>query len=294
MEDQNRETAQPSGALTNAQEAVIVAINRNLLLPLNDLVALAQEFVAPDISLGAVANCLKKHKEAETAPPQVAVDTQQYQFETFKSYDMGFMHINVDQLPGPTDSADERFLFVATDLATRWSYCEITDSKTPEFACEFLYRLGKAVPFKISRVATENSPTFTNTLNGQKSSGEHKFQEACKRLDIQHVLTRKMGSRIDGSIAIDQWRQAIQQGKHFLPDETLQSILTRYQTLYNEQVPQNGLGQITPVAAIASWQKAESRTMRTKKAFKLSGLQLLLIWVVWIAVALFFASRAMQ
>jgi hypothetical protein len=289
MPDHPKNPAQPKSALTTSQEAIIIALSNNLLLPLNDLLLVAQEFLHPDISLSALANCLKKQKHSN----QQHNEDEQHQYETFKSYDLGFIHINVEKLPVILEKR-QRYLFIATDRATHWAYSEIFDACETASAVDFLHRLSKAAPFTISRVITEKSPIFTHGLDEKKPSQEHDFAQLCKKLDIQHLLTKASGSGIENILDHDEWLSSVQESKHFVSGETLEESLKRYQSIYNDKIPQINLGRISPAQALEKWHKAESETMRTKKTFKISGTQLLIIWVVWVSIALIFASQAMQ
>lgn len=47
--------------LTSARELVVIALRTTLLLPTDDLLAVAREFVNPALSRGALGRCLRRH-----------------------------------------------------------------------------------------------------------------------------------------------------------------------------------------------------------------------------------------
>jgi hypothetical protein len=290
MEKQSLKPAQESGNLTKTQEIIIIALSKNLLLPLNDLLVVVQAFLKPGITLSTLANCLKEQKT--TADKGHLAEDDQHQYKAFKSYDLGFVHINVGKLPIIKAGEPQAYLFIAVDRATHWVYSEVLDENDTLSAIEFLYRLGKAVPFKITRVLTEKNSTFAFLSDEPESVGKHQFEQACNRLDIQHLITRQSG--VDSYDLIDQNEllSSLEENGYFKPGQTLRETIEQYQAIYNEQIPQINLGHISPAQALERWLKMESETLRTKKAFKISGTQLLIIWIVWIAITLFFASQA--
>ncbi|MBF0454098.1 MAG: IS481 family transposase [Magnetococcales bacterium] len=281
--------------LTATQEAIALALSKNLLLPLNDLLVVVQAFVHPNISLSALARCLRKHKTAAGKEVSTQGDESQLHYQTFKSYDVGFIHLNSEPLPALTDGQEERSLLIATDRATHWVYCEVCDTLETTAPTAFLHRLAEVAPFKITRVLTEESERFTDGSRERKPTGLHPFDVACKKWDIQHLLAEPTPPTLK-QISADpaSFLDAIKQSRYFQPDENLDETLKRYVTLYNEEIAQINLDHATPSQALKKWFENESATMRTKKAFKLSGVQLLMIWIGWLAITLFFASQAMN
>ena len=57
-EDRSATPHRLQAVLTPAQEVVVVELRRMLLLPLNDLLALAREFLNPDVSRSGLHRCL--------------------------------------------------------------------------------------------------------------------------------------------------------------------------------------------------------------------------------------------
>lgn len=72
-------------------------LRRTLLLPLDDLLAVTREFLSPDVSRSGLDRCLRRHgvgnlNALKPAPPQES-------HKAFKSYEPGFVHMDVKYLP---------------------------------------------------------------------------------------------------------------------------------------------------------------------------------------------------
>ena len=72
VEDRSHTAHRLQTTLSPAQEAVVLAIRETLWLSLDDLLAVAQEFIHPDLTRSALHRCLKRHgvstrPETETA-----------------------------------------------------------------------------------------------------------------------------------------------------------------------------------------------------------------------------------
>ena len=114
--------------LTPAQETVVVHLRRTLLLPLDDLLAVTLEFLSPDVSRSGLDRCLRRHGAAnlnalKRREPVVA-------YKAFKSYEPGYVHVDVKYLPQMQDESSRRYLFVAIDRATRWVFVQFKANKT--------------------------------------------------------------------------------------------------------------------------------------------------------------------
>jgi transposase-like protein len=80
-----------------AQEAVAVSLRTSLLLPLDDLLAVVRAFLNPNASRSGLDRCLRRHgvsnlRDLRERAPRPA-------HKPFKSYEPGFLHIDVKYLP---------------------------------------------------------------------------------------------------------------------------------------------------------------------------------------------------
>ncbi|MBF0444706.1 MAG: hypothetical protein HQL68_03895 [Magnetococcales bacterium] len=282
-----------SNTLTKSQETILIALSKNMLLPLNDLLIIAQEFIQEDISISDLASCLKKHNSSHENEDKLQNRDNQQLYKTGKNYNLGFINLNIEPLPIVAQEDSQQYLFIAIDMATHWLYFEISDNYDAPFAASFIHNLAKASPFIITRVLTLQNATFTDGSYEKKPTGVHPFDQACNKLDIQHILTQQTGNESIITVNSIEMFTKITGSKHFVANESLYDTLKRYCTIYNEQITQISLEHLTPLQAVQKRQNAKEEVLHTKKPFKLSGVQLLLIWVVWLTITMIFASQAM-
>ena len=164
--------------LTPAQEIVVVHLRRTLLLPLDDLLAVTREFICPHVSRSGLDRCLRRHGAGNLN----ALKPQEPQpvHKAFKSYEPGYVHMDVKYLPQMQDESQRRYLFVAIDRATRWVFVQLKSNKTAASAQAFLKALHKACPIRINKLLTDNGKEFTDRLFASKErepSGNHEFDQ---------------------------------------------------------------------------------------------------------------------
>ncbi len=113
--------------------------------------------------------------------------------------------MDVKYLPQMQDEAKRRYLFVAIDIdrATRRVFVRVKSNKTAANAKAFLKALHKAFPIKISKLLTDNSKKFIDRLFASREralSGNHKFDQLCEQLGIEHRLTKPGAPRTNGMV----------------------------------------------------------------------------------------------
>ena len=83
----------------------------------DDLLAVTHEFLCSAVSRSGLDRCLRRHGVGNLNVLKPA--TPQEPHKTFKSYEPGFLHMDVKYLPQMQDETKRRYLFVAIDRATR-------------------------------------------------------------------------------------------------------------------------------------------------------------------------------
>ena len=241
--------------LTPAQEIVVVHLRRALLLPLDDLLAVTREFICETVSRSGLDRCLRRHGVGNLHALKPAEPAQAH--KAFKSYEPGYLHVDVKYLPQMQDETKRRYLFVAIDRATRWVFVQIKGNKTAASARAFLHALHKACPIQITRVLTDNGKEFTDRLFASRErqpSGNHEFDQLCQELGIEHRLTKPRTPRTNGMVERFNGRIAdVLKTHRFNSAEDLEQTLMRYVTLYNHQLPQSALHSKTPMQAMKQW-----------------------------------------
>lgn len=188
--------------------------------------------------------------------------------KVFKTYEPGFVHVDVKYLPQMPDETARRYLFVAIDRATRWVYVAIKSNKSAASARAFLHALHKACPIKITKLLTDNGKEFTDRLFGAKdrqASGEHEFDQLCQALGIEHRLTKPRTPQTNGMVERFNGRIAeVLATRRYDSAQDLETTLLRYVWLYNHHLPQKALGHRCPMDAMKQWY-AEKPDLFTKQ-----------------------------
>ncbi|NDY94102.1 IS481 family transposase, partial [Ideonella livida] len=220
--------------LNAGQEELVIYLRTQLLLPLDDLLAVIREFIEPDMSRSALDRLLRRRGHSRLPVPQ----KPEGQVKPFKAYEPGYVHMDVKYLPQMADEQARRYVFVAIDRATRWVFIAIKSHKTAAAARSFLNALSKAAPFKIHTLLTDNGKEFTDRLFGQRAkdaSGEHEFDMLCQALDIEHRLTKPRTPQTNGMVERFNGRlEQVLRTHHFNSAEDLEKTLHRYVWLYNQ------------------------------------------------------------
>ena len=243
--------------LNVGQEELVIYLRTQLLLPLDDLLAVVREFIEPAMSRSALDRLLRRRGHNRLPVPDKPTNTTQ----PFKAYMPGYVHVDVKYLPQMADETARRYVFVAIDRATRWVFIAIKSHKTAAAARSFLNAVAKAAPFKIQTLLTDNGKEFTDRLFGSRAkeaSGAHEFDTLCEALGIEHRLTRPRTPKTNGMVERFNGRlEQVLRSHHFHSGEDLEQTLLRYVWLYNQHLPQKALNHETPVQALKRWQRSD-------------------------------------
>ncbi len=257
--------------LSAGEEAVVVALRRMLLLPLDDLLVITREFINAEVSRSALNRCLVRHDagnlralHAELNPPD---EPAAKPLKTFKDYEPGFVHIDIKYLPQMPDEAQRRYLFVAIDRATRWVHIGLYDDQSEASAVHFLERVHEAAPMIITKVLTDNGSQFTDrfTNKAKEPSGRHHFDVRCKALGIEHRLCPPRHPQTNGMVERFNARvgELIHQTR-FKSGSELATTLLAYVRTYNHRIPQRALDHQTPIQALKSWRERSPELFRKR------------------------------
>ncbi len=241
--------------LTPEQESLVVELRRTLLLPLDDLLAVAREFICTQATRSGLDRCLRRHGVGNLKA--LLPSTPQALAKAFKAYEPGYVHMDVKYLPQMADESQRRYLFVAIDRATRWVFVAVKNHKTAATARSFLKALHKACPIKIQKLLTDNGKEFTDQLFAspeRQPTGQHEFDQLCRELGIEHRLTKPRTPRTNGMVERFNGRIAdVLKTRRFHSGQDLEQTLMRYVALYNHQLPQSALKSKTPLQTMKDW-----------------------------------------
>lgn len=239
--------------LNAAQEELVIYLRTQLLLPLDDLLAVVREFIEPSMSRSALDRLLRRQGHSRLpVPPKPEGERK-----TFKAYEPGYVHMDVKYLPQMQDEGKRRYVFVAIDRATRWVFIAIKPHKTAASAKAFLAAACKAAPFKIRTILTDNGKEFIDRLFGSRSrqpTGEHEFDQLCQALGVEHRLTKPRTPQTNGMVERFNGRLSqVLRSHHFNSAEDLEKTLHRFVWLYNHHLTQKALGHVAPGQALKDW-----------------------------------------
>jgi transposase InsO family protein len=252
--------------LSKAQESIVVHLRTSLLLPLDDLTAVTKEFICEKATRSGIDRCLRRHGvgNLNALKPQ----TPKLPHKPFKSYEPGYLHMDVKYLPQMSDETSRSYLFVAIDRATRWVFVQIKKNKTAASAKAFLNALHKACPLHITKLLTDNGKEFTDRLfasRAREPSGNHEFDLLCKALGIEHRLTKPRTPQTNGMVERFNGRISDVLKTHRFDDsEDLSQTLTRYVFLYNHHLPQAALKSKSPFQSLQHWYTSHPHLFKTR------------------------------
>lgn len=278
--DRSHRAHQLPTTLSPAQEVIVMEIRRLCLLPLDDLVSVTREFINADASRSGISRLLRREGLSKLADLQPVPQGEEAPKKTFKDYEPGYLHIDIKYLPKMPDESARRYLYVAIDRATRWVFLRTYRDQTERSSVDFLRRVHKATPFKITKLLTDNGTQFTDrfTSKDKQPTGKHVFDKQCQELNIEHRLaparhpqTNGMVERFNGRIS-----EVVKQTR-FASGAELDATLNNYMFTYNHHIPQRSLGHLSPVDALKAWSKKKPELFN-KRVYKQAELDSIRLW----------------
>ena len=138
------------------------------------------------------------------------------------------------------------YQFTAVDLATRYSWRQIYEDKTPSSALSFLKYVLKTSPFKIQAIQTDNGLEYTyRCINTSKINI---FDEYCLKNKLERryipVATPRYNGVVERVHGIDE-REFYSRLNKNITVELLREKLKEYTHFYNNQRLISSLGYIT-------------------------------------------------
>ncbi len=141
-----------STVLSAEDEAVVVAFRKHTLLPLDDCLYALQATI-PHLTRSSLHRCLQRHGISRLP----AVEGDKPAKKTFKSYPIGFFHIDIAEVQ---TAEGKLHLFVAIDRTSKFAFVQLVERANRVTASDFLVALVAAVPYRIHIVLTDNGIQF--------------------------------------------------------------------------------------------------------------------------------------
>lgn len=187
VEDMKTGPTEPrSTVLTEAEEAMVVAFRRHILLPLDDCLYALQPSI-PHRTRSALHRCLQRHGISRL--PDIEGDKPKRQ--KFKRYPIGFFHIDIAEVQ---TAEGKLYLFVAIDRTSKFAVARLVERATGAAARSFLEDLVETVPYRIHTILTDNGIQFADLPKNRDGFTArmrgHPFDRACSVHRIEHRLTK--------------------------------------------------------------------------------------------------------
>ena len=180
-----------------ADEAVIVAVRRNTLLPLDDCLYTLQPSL-PHLTRSSLRRRLQRHGISRL--PDVGGD--QPQILKFKVYRIGSFHIGIAQV---STRQGKLHLLAVIDRTSKFAFVQHYERAAQWIVAAFLPDLVAGVPCEIHSVLTNNRIRFTDNHSVDEEARAvaylaiqdrpridrwHSFARACEQTKIEHRLTK--------------------------------------------------------------------------------------------------------
>ena len=197
-----------STILSKEEEAVIVAFRKHTLLPLDDCLYALQSTI-PRLTRSSLHRCLQRNGISRL--PEV--DGDKPRRSTFKTYPIGFFHIDIAEV---RTEEGKLYLFVAIDRTSKFAYAELHDRANRHTATTFLKALLEAVPYKVHTILTDNGIQFCDLPRHRSGPTArwrtHMFDLMCRQHGIEHRLTKPHHPWTNGQV--ERMKEATVQRYH--------------------------------------------------------------------------------
>jgi transposase-like protein len=180
-----------STVLSVEEEALIVAVRKHTLLPLDDCLYVLQDTM-PHLTRSTLHRCLQRHGISRL--PEVS--DKPAKKSRFKAYPIGYFHLDIAEVQ---TEAGKLYLFVAIDRTSKFAFVELHERMTRPLAAEFLRHLIALVPYPIHTILTDNGIQFANRPT-DRYAFPLLFDRICIKHGIEHRLTKSNHPWTNGQV----------------------------------------------------------------------------------------------
>jgi transposase InsO family protein len=185
-------------SLSPLEERLVSELRVSLGLALDDIVEVMHRCHNPGLSRSAIHRSLKRAGLSRRPRAEKAA------VQRFETTGVGFIHIDLKHLTRL--EGRPRYVFVAIDRATRFVHAELIGSRDAATVAQCLERFLASFPHTVHTVLTDNGAEFTDRFGdsrwhqSRRPSGNHAFDQACRRHGIAHRLTRPYHPQTNGMV----------------------------------------------------------------------------------------------
>ena len=157
------------------------------------------------------------------------------------------VHVDIKFLPALRNARYD-YEFAAVDDFSRAAVVQVATDGTTQSATQFLEHVVATLPYPVEAVLTDNALAFTMRY-AQHADRLTRFQEACQRLGIAHLLVRPRQPQSNGKVerffrTVDEECLALQTRWNFAHRNR---AIDRFVWFYNHERPHLSLHGMTPV-----------------------------------------------
>jgi transposase InsO family protein len=220
-----------STVLSIEEEAIVVALRRHTLLPLDDCLYALQPTI-PHLTRSSLHRCLKRHGISRLPQVEDAGAAKR----KFKAYPIGYFHIDIAELR----TAEGRlYLFVAIDRTSKFVFVALHEKADRPTAVRFLEALIVAVPYRLHTVLTDNGIQFADLPKNRDGWTAryrvHRFDQICRANGIEHRRTKPHHPWTNGQV--ERMNRTIKEATvnryHYDCHEQLRTHLADFVIAYN-------------------------------------------------------------
>ena len=259
-----------STVLSIEDEAIVVAFRRHTLLPLDDCLYALQATI-PHLTRSSLHRCLQRHGISRLP----SVDGDKPDKRTFKTYPIGYFHIDIAEVQTAQGKLD---LYVAIDRTSKFAFVQSVRKTGRTSASAFLTALIEAVPYKIHTVLTDNGIQFTfppRYTNGPTARFmTHMFDMRCHENGIEHLLTKVKHRWTNGQV--ERMNRTIKEATvkryHYDSHQQFEAHLVDFVSAYNFARRLKILKGLTPYEFICKAWTTEPQRFRINPIHQRPGL----------------------
>ena len=245
FEDRSSAPKKTNEVLSPFEQILICEVRKSTRFSVAGLIDVLSPYIA-HIGRGNVSRLLTR--ERLNRKEYLLVEGQKTKPKRFKSYEPGFLHVDIKYLP--KINKIRHYLFVAIDRNTRLVTIGIYPKSGIKEAVVFLRHCVDYFEFTINTVLTDNGPSFTDRFRHGRGrpSGKHLFDMACKQHSIEHRLTRAYHPQTNGMVERFNRRVSdVLKSVHFENQRVLTETMHGYVNHYNRKQTQVALGGLAPL-----------------------------------------------
>jgi len=235
-------------ALTKADERIIIAVRDKGFL-LDDILDALEPYIS-GLKRSNLYRTLVRYKRNKLTTGQ------KRETKKFATYDPGFVHIDIFDLPKIKNR--KYCCFLAVDRVTRLMFLQVYARKSKFEAADFLTKCLQFFPFRIHTILTDNGRQFRmkgQTSFGEKCKSKGLFETICDIAGIKYRHTKPFHPWTNGmaEIRVKMVKAHTTKVHRYKNVQEAIADIYRFQNVYNSSRKLKVLGRKTPLDVTTEW-----------------------------------------